>query len=243
MRLHRFIGNFDFSNAHGLLEIKDAGMIRQIARVLRMRAGDSVILGDGNGTEVLAEIKKIDRQKIYCMLRKENGTATREERTVTLYSAILKRENFELVVQKATEIGVSEIVPVISERTVKKRVRSDRIRDIAREAAEQSGRRFVPKIREPILFSQALDEIETGDYAVFYDPSGVPFSAQSLDNTANIRIFIGPEGGWSEKEKAEARAKNCVLLCLGTRTLRAETAAIVGLYLILHSFESENPVE
>lgn len=243
MRLHRFIGNFDFSNAHGLLEIKDAGMIRQITRVLRMSAGDSVILGDGNGTEVLAEIKKIDRQKIYLMLRKENGTATREERTVTLYSAILKRENFELVVQKATEIGVSEIVPVISERTVKKRVRPERLRDIIREASEQSGRRFVPKIREPILFSQALDEIETGDYAVFYDPSGASFSAQSLDNTANIRIFIGPEGGWSEKEKAEARAKNCVLLCLGTRTLRAETAAIVGLYLILHSFESENPVE
>ncbi len=243
MHLNRFIGNFDFSNAHGLLEIKDAGTIRQITRVLRLGAGDSVILGDGNGREFVAEIKKIDRQKIYLLLRKENGTEIKESRTVTLYSAILKRENFELVVQKATEIGVSEIVPVLTERTVKKRVRTDRLADIAREASEQSGRRFIPKIREPIPFSQALDEIETGDYAVFFDPMGASFSAKTPNNTGHIRIYIGPEEGWTEKEKNLAQEKGSLILRLGTRILRSETAAIVGLYQILHSFEGENPVE
>jgi len=243
MHLNRFISSFDFSNAHGLLEIKDAGTIRQITRVLRLGAGDSVILGDGNGREFVAEIKKIDRQKIYLLLRKESGTEIKESRTVTLYSAILKRENFELVVQKATEIGVTEIVPVLTERTVKKRVRTDRLADIAREASEQSGRRFIPKIREPIPFSQALDEIEKGDIAILYDPSGALLPGDMPMTPKRIRIFIGPEDGWSEKEKTEARAKNCICARLGTRTLRAETAAIVGLYLIMHSFEDENPVE
>src|SRR3989338_309936 len=138
MHLNRFISSFDFSNAHGLLEIKDAGTIRQITRVLRLGAGDSVILGDGNGREFVAEIKKIDRQKIYLLLRKESGTEIKESRTVTLYSAILKRENFELVVQKATEIGVTEIVPVLTERTVKKRVRPERRSEERRVGKEQS---------------------------------------------------------------------------------------------------------
>lgn len=242
MRLHRFIGNFNFSGY--ITEIADERTVRQITKVLRLKAGDEVILGDGRGREYVAEIKKIDPKKIYLLVRKENGSTTETgENRVILYSAILKRENFELVVQKATEIGVSEIVPILTERTVKKQVRPERLHDIMREAAEQSGRRFIPKIREPIPFSQALDEIEGRDLAVLYDPAGAPFPGNTPVTSERIRIFIGPEGGWSEKEKAEARAKNCISLCLGTRILRSETAAIVGLYLILHSFEGENPVE
>ena len=242
MRTHRFIGDFDFSGH--VVEIGNERMVRQITRVLRLKTGTDVILGDGKGREYTAEIKKIDPKKIYLLIRKENGSATETGKNqVLLYCAILKRENFELVVQKATEIGVTEIVPVLTERTVKKRVRTDRLADIAREASEQSGRRFIPKIREPIPFSQALDEIEKGDIAILYDPSGALLPGDMPMTPERIRIFIGPEDGWSEKEKTEARAKNCICARLGTRTLRAETAAIVGLYLIMHSHGSKNHVE
>lgn len=242
MRLHRFIGNFDFSGH--VVEIGNERMIRQITRVLRLKAGDEIILGDGRGREYVAEIKKIDPKKIYLLVRKENGSAAEEEKKQTiLYCAILKRENFELVVQKATEIGVSEIIPIITERTVKKRVRPLRLADILREAAEQSGRRFIPKIREPIPFSQALDEIGEWDLAIFYDPLGAPLPGDIAEKAERIRIFVGPEGGWSEKEKNMAQEKGALIFRLGIRILRSETAAIVGLYQILHSFESENPVE
>jgi len=242
MRTHRFIGNFDFSGH--VVEIGDERMVRQITRVLRLKTGTEVILGDGRGREYVTEIKKIDPRKIYLLVRKENGPAAQEEKKqILLYSAILKRENFELVVQKATEIGVSEIIPVLTERTVKKRVRPERLADIAREASEQSGRRFIPKIREPILFSQALDKIEKGDIAILYDPAGDKLPEDMVKKAEHIRIFIGPEGGWSEKEKSMAQEKGALIFRLGTRILRSETAAIVGLYQILHSFESENPVE
>ncbi|KKW21269.1 MAG: hypothetical protein A2131_00580 [Candidatus Sungbacteria bacterium GWC2_49_10] len=242
MRIHRFIGDFDFSGH--IVEIGNERMVRQITRVLRLKAGEEVILGDGKGREYTAEIKKIDPKKIYLLIRKENGSAHEAGKNqVLLYCAILKRENFELVVQKATEIGVTEIVPILTERTVKKRIRPERLADIAREASEQSGRRFISKIREQILFSQAFDEIEKGDIAILYDPLGAELPKDMVKKAEHIRIFIGPEGGWSEKEKSMAQEKGALIFRLGTRILRSETAAIVGLYLILHSFESENPVE
>ena len=242
MRIHRFIGDFDFSGH--IVEIGNERMVRQITRVLRLKAGEEVILGDGKGREYTAEIKKIDPKKIYLLIRRENGSAHEAGKNqVLLYCAILKRENFELVVQKATEIGVTEIVPILTERTVKKRIRPERLADIAREASEQSGRRFISKIREQILFSQAFDEIEKGDIAILYDPLGAELPKDMVKKAEHIRIFIGPEGGWSEKEKSMAQEKGALIFRLGTRILRSETAAIVGLYQILHSFESENPVE
>ena len=242
MRIHRFIGDFDFSGH--IVEIGNERMVRQITRVLRLKAGEEVILGDGKGREYTAEIKKIDPKKIYLLIRRENGSAHEAGKNqVLLYCAILKRENFELVVQKATEIGVSEIIPILTERTVKKRIRPERLADIAREASEQSGRRFISKIREQILFSQAFDEIEKGYIAILYDPLGAELPKDMAKKAEHIRIFIGPEGGWSEKEKSMAQEKGALIFRLGTRILRSETAAIVGLYQILHSFESENPVE
>lgn len=242
MRLHRFIGNFDFSGH--ITEIADERAVRQIARVLRLKAGDEVILGDGKGREYVAAIKKINPKKIYLLIRKENGSTPEiGENPILLYCAILKRENFELVVRKATEIGVTQIIPILAERTVKKRARPSRLADIAREASEQSGRRFVPAIREAITIAQALNEIKTGDRAIFFDPAGAPVPSRTPDPAGSIRIFIGPEEGWTEKEKNRAKENGALVIRLGTLTLRSETAAIVGLYQILHSFESENPVE
>lgn len=233
-RLHRFIGNFDFSEH--IIEIGDPRTVKQIARVLRLKAGDIVIVGDGKGKEHKALIKKVDQYKVYLLLRREDDAAPSLDREeAILYSAILKKENFEVIVQKATEIGITRIVPVLTERTIKKDVRRARLEDIAREAAEQSGQRFVPTIRDPISFTQALEEITEGDDTFFFDPTGVPFKRPVKEKSSPTRIFIGPEGGWSAKELEEAKSHGCNVYSLGKHILRGETAAIVATYLVLHS--------
>ena len=123
MRLHRFIGQFDFSQS--LTSLADPRTVRRIIKVFRLAEGDSVILSDGNGRECIAEIKKIEGKKIYLLIRKENGSVNRAPGGITLYCAILKREHFKLMVQKTTEIGIAEITPMITDRTVKKTLTLD----------------------------------------------------------------------------------------------------------------------
>ncbi|EKD24239.1 MAG: hypothetical protein ACD_81C00072G0002 [uncultured bacterium] len=229
MRLHRFIGNFDCSQ--DTIVIAEAEVVNQILRVLRLTVGDRFILGDGNANECIVEIS--DRQK-------EQLTTTVIERSVNtaepavaavLYCAILKRENFELVVQKATEIGVREIVPLITQRTVKLDIKEERLRKIITEAAEQSGRGRVPMLRQAMSFADALVDAQRNDVNFFFDISDVVAEEGVIGDAMRRGLFVGPEGGWSYDEVLAARAAGCHIISLGALTFRAETAAIIASYL------------
>ena len=152
---------------------------------------------------------------------------------VYLYPSILKKENLELVAQKATEVGVKVIIPVISARTVKLNVRSERMVKIVREAAEQSGRAQVPMFHEPIELSEAFKHAKGNDLNIFFDPGGELFDVRTTipRSARRIGIFIGPEGGWESGEIELARQHGCVITSLGKLILRAETAAVVAAYL------------
>src|SRR5262249_1670507 len=113
--------------------------------------------------------------------------------SATLYSALLKRENFELVCQKATELGIARIVPLHTERTVKTGFNRSRLEKIIQEACEQSGRTRVPELMDPMEFKEALTRIETP--AVLFDHSGTPYASFDFA-TPNLSVFIGPEGGF-----------------------------------------------
>ncbi len=234
MKVHRFIGGFDLGDKN--IVVQDTELVHQIVKVLKLQKGEAVILSDGQGIERLGEIKNIGRNQVMIEFKEKMRKNRMEGPEVVLYLAILKKENFELVAQKATEVGVSTIVPIITERTVKLNLQSERIKKIIKEASEQSGRSSVPQLLPTISFLESLGQIPKNEERWFFDIEGE--SLQSVSRTkemkGRIHIFIGPEGGWSEEEKLQAKKKGCKMISMGSLTLRGETAAIIGSYLAVN---------
>jgi len=226
MKLHRFIGEFDLSGEN--TEITNLENIKQIKGVLRLDVGDFLILCDGKGTEAKVEIIEMEKThiatKIIEKTKKENNS-----KKVSLYLAILKKENFELAIQKVVEIGVNEIIPIITERTIKTGLNIERLNKIMREASEQSGRTILPTLYPTLKFEDAIQDGKKNEENIFFD------FTENKNGTKNtysksISIFIGPEGGFTEKENNIALENGYKIESLGENTLRAETAAIVGTY-------------
>ena len=239
MRLNRFIGNFDLSKKE--VSVNDADFINQAKNVLRLKYGDKLILCDGNLNEAVAEIVNLNKEfvelKILETYKNQNEPASPAggpERNVILYCPILKKENFEWAVQKAVEVGVREITPIITARTVKLGLNKDRLEKIIKEAAEQSGRGILPRLNEAIDFDEAIKSAKENDLNLFFNIGGKNVQ-HSMSNISKIGIFIGPEGGWDEEEIKKAQSSNgFTIVGLGKTILRAETAAVIASYLSLN---------
>ena len=247
MKIHRFIDDFDLSQK----EIEITGEIaHQIIKVLKLQIGEKIELSDGKGSVGFGKIKNIEKRSV--LVEMEKVQKVEENKKNTLFCAVLKKENFELVVQKTTECGISKIIPIISARTIKTGLNLERLQKIAKEASEQSGRGIMPEILEPISFEKSLELCKKNDLNILFDISGellfkIPcerdgastrknsaeFYACILNNNSLLtNIFIGPEGGWTEEEIQKAKSLNFKIASLGKLTLRAETAAIISSYLI-----------
>ena len=229
MRLHRFIGNVDCSLDR--VEIVDEEIVNQIVRVLRLGVGDRVILGDGHANECIGEIIERHKDKLVVSVIERSVNANDPIVSAVLYCAILKRENFELVVQKATEIGVREIVPLITARTIKLDIKEDRLHKIVKEASEQSGRGRLPIVHAPMAFRDALVDARRNVKNLLFDIGDTITDASIVHGTASRGLFVGPEGGWTEEEVLAARDAGCEIVSFGKLTFRAETAAIVASYI------------
>lgn len=232
MRQNRFYfdGNLDSESS----ELNDPVIIKQLRNVLRSKIGDSFILFDGKGRETKVEIKDFKKNAIDIKVISQE---IRQEKNleVCLYLAILKKENFELAVQKAVEAGVTKIIPIITERTIKFGLKKERLNLIIKEAAEQSGRLTLPILEEPCNFSESVSLVESsGDLNIFFDLDIKDSLSQDLNSFSTINIFIGPEGGWSIDEQEIARSSGFVISSLGQNVLRAETAAIVATWLAVN---------
>lgn len=233
MRLNRFIGDFDLSKKE--IEITNLENIKQIKDILRLKIGEKIILSNGKGISFEFSIISIAKNKIICKRIKEIKNS-KTIKKVSLYLAILKKENFELAIQKATECGVAEIIPIITERTIKTGLNIVRLEKIIKEASEQSGRNTLPKLHGIIKFenaikgggnASALDNSLNLEKIIFH-PTNTKYMPNK--NTKNISIFIGPEGGFTEKEITLAKNFNFKISSLGPLILRAETAAIIATY-------------
>ncbi len=228
MKIHRFIIPDNLRT--GDLEIRDKEIIGQIKNVLRLKVGEKIIIGNGKGQEAMAKITGIGKSSVVLKVQSLRENDNESKNSVTLYCSVLKKENFEFVVQKATEIGIKRIVPVISERTIKFGLNQERLEKIAKEAVEQSGRGMAPVILEPMYFEEAVTNTSEMDGVFFFDSSGKPIKENSLNG--EIAIFIGPEGGWTDLEVSLAKNNGFIIVSLGKLTLRAETAAIVASYIL-----------
>jgi len=222
----------------GKLEISDKEIFHQLKNVLRKRVGNRIILFNGTGIEAEAEIKKFLKDKIEVEVLNIEKPEREPKIFVSLFCSILKKSNFELVVQKATEIGVKEIVPILCKKTVKTGLNFQRLEKIAKEAAEQSKRITLPKIEKVLSFKEAIERAKNFDLKILFDISGKDFSLVKK-GAKSVAIFIGPEGGWDELEIELAKKENFEILNLGKLNLRSETAAIIASFLTIYLLSSE----
>ena len=229
-KIHRFFT--PFSQNGNNLKIEDYSTIKQIKEVLKLKTGEQCILIENN-INIYAEITKITKESIELQFIK-NEPILEQETQITLYMAILKKENFELVVQKASELGIHTIVPIITDRTVKTGLRYDRLEKIAKEASELSGYGTFPSILESVELEQALAQ-DTNTVKLFFDISGENINHTMVTNTVlenkNRSIYIGPEGGFTEQEINLAKEYHCKITKIDNFTLRGETAAIIACYM------------
>lgn len=213
----------------------------QISRVLRLEAGDRILLLDGRGFEYEVELTAVQRQgkgdTAGGKVLEKRAAAGEPRLQVTLYQALLKGEKFDVVLQKGTEVGVSRFVPILTERCVGQSARPDRWKKIVREAAEQSRRGKLPELVEkPLKFAEALDRIKSEGHLAFMaweEETALTFH-ELPEGLNELGILIGPEGGFSRKEAELAQAAGVKTLSLGKRILRAETAGPIATALALY---------
>lgn len=219
-----------------IIEIHEPRVVYQCTKVLRMRAGGRFSVFDAKGKEFLVEILEINRRKIIGNVIETIKRNTESEIEVHLYQAIPKKTAlFEMVVQKATEIGVSHIYPLVTERTEKHRMsKFDRLLTIAIESAEQSKRTKIPIIHHPVAFKNVIKKTKNAYLAYEYETKKHLGSyLADIKKKKDIHIFIGPEGGFSKQEIDLALSNGVKLFTFGPRILRTETAALSALSIIL----------
>ncbi|HKP82161.1 MAG TPA: 16S rRNA (uracil(1498)-N(3))-methyltransferase [Pyrinomonadaceae bacterium] len=214
---------------------------RHLRDVLRLKAGDEVYVFDGRGREFRCRLVKTTRDVAELHIEAEVEPAKPESQLqLNLCVALLKGEKFDLVVQKATELGITKVTPLITryadihlrdESDAAKRV--SRWQRIALEAAKQSGRAFVPEIKAPVSF----DSVAAEGLGVMFSERGGETLESLIDHAStHVTAMVGSEGGWSDEELESARARNFHVITLGGRILRAETAAITIAVLLQHLF-------
>lgn len=224
----------------------DDSQAKYLTRVLRLGVGDTVRVFNGRDGEWRAVIDTIEGRSVLLRAEEElRGQATTPD--VVLLFAPLKKARTDFVIEKATELGVCAIQPIITERTKASRVRADRLQKIALEAAEQTERLDLPVVHEAMPLMAALDALEPARRVFFCDESGDDpdqnwggeggrargmLAALRDETAASGALLIGPEGGFSPGERGVLRKReNTVAVTLGPRILRAETAVVAALTL------------
>jgi 16S rRNA (uracil1498-N3)-methyltransferase len=211
---------------------------RHLARVLRVGRGESVTLFDGTGSEVEAEVVRVGARETELQVTagaRRAGVSTAPAVAITLLTAIPRGERMDLLIEKACELGVARVVPVVAERSVVRpgagTPRRRRWEKIAREAARQCGRADVPAIADPTPLPDVLaGELPPRRFALA--PDGTPLRAALDGPPAPTALLVGPEGGLAPDEIAAAEAAGFAAVSVGPRILRVETAAIAAVTLV-----------
>jgi|ERR1051325_428167 16S rRNA (uracil1498-N3)-methyltransferase len=221
---------------------------RHLRDVLRLRIGDQAYVFNGEGHEFRCVVQAIEADSTTLQIFEESEAGSPESPlNLTLAVALLKGEKFDLVVQKATELGVNQIIPIVTARAdvkmtttadaEKKRARWQRI---ALEATKQCGRARLMKVDAPLSFADLIEHPRENNELrlMFAERGGDQFALafESVSQAASVTAIVGSEGGWTDEEIKQARAAGWKIVTLGGRIMRAETAAIAIAALLQHRF-------
>lgn len=207
----------------------DGGQAHYLSKVMRVSPGDAVILCDDETGEWACEVAEAGKREV--ILTPRSRVRPREQvPDFMLCAALLKKPNFDLVLEKATELGVRKVQPIITRRCVADKLNAERARTIVTEAAEQCARTALPELADPVKLESILRDWPT-DRALFFadETGGEPAAAQFAAHQGPAALLIGPEGGFDDEERALIRAHpQARAITLGPRILRGETAAIAA---------------
>lgn len=209
-------------------EILEAEVIHLVKNVLKLKVGETCIVFADGSDDYICNILEINKKSITLKVNEKTKKQVLKKSLMACIS-IVKKDNFEIIVQKLTELGVNTIVPIISDRTIKQSLRIDRLQKISDEALEQSGGSKRVLIEQAITLEDALEKFKNIKQ-YYFDMNGEKLSDQNFDTAV---FYIGPEGGWSEEETLLFEQNKIKKYKLGETVLRAETAAIVGAYNLL----------
>lgn len=223
-----FIPKEDFSGDY--IISRDKALVGQLKKVLRAKEGDKFWLFEGSGLEYLGQLIELSaNQAKFLIIDRRQGIAEADSQIV-LYQSLIKADKFEWVLQKATELGVVAVVPVISARSIVRQVtpaKMKRYQEILKEATEQCGGAVIPELSLPVSFTEAIKHAvkQPGVKMIAWEKE----EETDLIKAKDVCIFIGPEGGFTEEEIGLAKDSGITSVSLGKRILRAETAAIATL--------------
>jgi len=243
---HFFVSEEQINGENAYIEGSD---VNHIANVLRMKPGEELLISVKGDWDYLCKIVDIETDRVN--LKVLESMEQRElPVNITLLHGIPKSDKLEMIIQKAVELGVSEIIPVKTKRVVvkidEKKVdtKVNRWNAIAESAAKQSKRSIIPKVYEPMSIDNALEIVK--DFGVklipYENADGIDKTRKILDNmdkTKNIAVFIGPEGGFEESEVERIKNSGFEVITLGKRILRTETAGLALLSNIMIRLEDE----
>lgn len=226
-KIHRFLIQQD---PKGTFTITEKETVHLIKNVLKLVPGETCIFFVSGGDDAICKIEKIESTGI---------TATTEKTipkkavpsSVTAAVSITKRDTFEIIVQKLTELGVREIIPIISERTVKLSLNKERLQKISDEALEQCGLSERVLLRDPSSLVKTLEENKEVTQIYFDTSATMPYKGQG----AKSIFYVGPEGGWSDKEIVLFKQYRIEPYSLSASILRSETAAIIAAHQLVWS--------
>jgi len=211
-----------------------ADKARYLASVLRCQEGDALVIFDGAGNCFKTTISKAGKKEVLVDVLEKFPCNSESPVNITLVQSLLKGEKMDLVIQKTTELGVREIVPVVTERSqLRETKKVIRWQKIAEEASRQSGRTVIPVVHAPVSFQDIFTGNDLKGF-IFYEEGGERFSdavSSFIPHPLSLFIVIGPEGGFAKEEVELAKEKGLVAVSLGKRILRAETAAIAAVTL------------
>ena len=220
--------------------------VKHIYTVHRISEGEKVTLNNCEGIEYLGKVTSVSKQEVLIEILEKLELNNESDIKIYLFQGLPKSQKMDLIVQKGTELGITEFIPIITHRVDVKLKgefkKLDRLNRIALEAAKQSKRSIIPKVSEPIEFEEVLERINSLDLLIVPYENANNFGIKTLinklrkeniiDNVKSVGIFVGPEGGIEEYEIERLKDKGAHIVTLGKRILRTETAGFVATSLI-----------
>lgn len=218
--------------------------VKHIINVLRMKKGEEAVLCDGKGIDYYCTLEHFDKTFVKAVIKRKEINNAESPVSISIFQGIAKGDKMDLIIQKAVELGVSEIIPIVTDRTVVKlngkndsELKQQRWQRIALEAAKQCGRGKVPKVYLPISIDEAFKNAKKFEMVLMaYEKERKTTLKKIIENKSpkTVAIYIGPEGGFSDEEASQALLHELNCVTLGNRILRTETCGLVLMSILMY---------